>query len=166
MKALFVKTIALAVVFLTSTMNANLSAKTKYVVNYETENSRITSKTVYTYNGTLHNHVKYNYNYGTDGLIANKEAFRWNESGQNWEPYYLIAYTYSENEDAIELALWHPDEKTYSQLKERNVYQKNGSKAPVSCSKYKWRNESKTWNFTNKIEYNTPVNTLAYADIE
>ncbi len=161
MRTTFMKSAAFMILLLTGVMSTNLFAGNKYVVNYETENNRITAKIVYVNDGTLHQHIKYSYTYDNEGRIAEKEALKWNERKSKWLPYYLHTYSYTPNSFAIEFAAWNPKAKTYNNAKERNVYQTNENNSPVSCMRYQWESETGTWNLINKINYINNVNLYA-----
>ncbi len=166
MKTTFVKTVALAIMMLTGLTGANLFAGNKYVVNYETENNRVSSKIVYIYNGSLQQHMKYNYSYDIDGRVIEKESLKWNKENQEWTPYYINTFSYRETSFVIDFAVWNPKDKVYNQQKARNVYQMNEESNPVSCAQYIWKGDSETWNFINKINYQESGNIYASSEIK
>ncbi len=113
MKTTFVKSAALVILLLVGAMNTNLFAGEKYVVNYETEGDRVTSKIVYINDGTLRQHMRYNYKYNDEGKVIEKETLKWNNKKSEWSPYYRHTYSYMAEGYVIEYAAWNPKTKAY-----------------------------------------------------
>ncbi|MCD8135983.1 MAG: DUF3836 domain-containing protein [Parabacteroides gordonii] len=66
--------------------------------------------------GLLNKQVKYEFTYNDNGKVAEKKAYRWNQSKETWDPYYLISYQYNEAKGEINsvYGMWNKKKKDFS----------------------------------------------------
>ncbi len=133
MKTAFVKTIALVAMLVAGSATSNLRAEDdRYVVNYETVNEQVVSKTVYLNDGGLQPYLKYNFAYNKDGKVSEQEVLKWDSHKQQWAPNYKQSYTYTDHGYTIEHAAWNPKAKEYNLEKMKNEYPNEALETPVS----------------------------------
>ncbi|MCC8094431.1 MAG: DUF3836 domain-containing protein [Tannerellaceae bacterium] len=112
-----VKNMWMVIAFVTcSTMAYGISPK-NYIYDTKEENGKMVSKVVYLEDqGILDKQVMYEFSYNEEGKVAGKKAFRWNKKGNEWEPYFLITYTYENGSDEIQsvYGMWDKKKKDYS----------------------------------------------------
>lgn len=86
-----------------------------YIYDVKEENGKMVSKTVFVQkDGLLNKEVKYEFSYNTEGLITEKKMSRWDASKENWVPYFLITYAYSDDTIQSVYAMWDAKSKTFS----------------------------------------------------
>lgn len=91
----------------------------------------------------LHYHLHYNFTYDPQGRVATKEVLKWNEILQAFEKQYCLHFEYADEEVSIEYAAWNPSEKTYSDIKEKTVYQTNDDNSRYLS--YEWNKKENEW---------------------
>lgn len=88
--------LALVVLFVCSLAMSAASPR-NYLYDTKEENGKIVSKVIFLHEeGLLNKQVKYEFTYNDNGKVAEKKAYRWNQSKETWDPYYLISYQYNE----------------------------------------------------------------------
>lgn len=88
-----------------------------YLYDTKEENGKIVSKVVFLQeDGLLNKQVKYEFTYNEAGKVAEKKAYRWNKSIDEWEPYYLISYQYDSESNQIhsDYGMWNKKKKDFS----------------------------------------------------
>lgn len=88
-----------------------------YLYDTKEENGKIVSKVIFLQeDGLLNKQVKYEFTYNEAGKVAEKKAYRWNDSREQWDPYYLISYQYEETSDNIHsnYGMWNSKKSDYS----------------------------------------------------
>lgn len=88
-----------------------------YLYDTKEENGKIISKVVFLQeDGLLNKQVKYEFTYNEAGKVAEKKAYRWNKSTDEWEPYYLISYQYDTEDGTIhsDYGMWNKKKKDFS----------------------------------------------------
>lgn len=89
------------------------SAKT-YMYDTKEENGKVISKVVFVQeNGLLNREVMYEFSYNNDGKVSEKKAFRWNEKTNEWTPYYLMTYQYTDDTIQSEYKIWDKKKQSY-----------------------------------------------------
>lgn len=87
-----------------------------YLYDTKQENGKIVSKVIFVQeNGLLNKQIKYEFSYNEAGKVAEKKAYRWNGTTEEWEPFYLISYEY-DGQDAIrsQYGMWDKKKKDFS----------------------------------------------------
>jgi hypothetical protein len=88
-----------------------------YMYDTKEENGKIVSKTIFLQKeGLLDKQLKYDFVYNENGKVIEKKACRWNNSQNEWEPFYLISYQYGQEEGNIRsvYAMWNKNTNDYS----------------------------------------------------
>ena len=108
--------LSLVVLFVCSLAMSAASPR-NYLYDTKEENGKIVSKVVFLQEeGLLNKQVKYEFTYNDNGRVAEKKAYRWNQSKETWDPYYLISYQYNEEKGEINsvYGMWNKKKKDYS----------------------------------------------------
>lgn len=93
--------LVLAVMFLCN-LAMNAVSPREYMYDTKEENGKIVSKVIFLNdNGLLNKEVKYEFSYNGDGKVAEKKAYRWDKSKDEWVPYYLTSYTYNADRKSV-----------------------------------------------------------------
>lgn len=117
MKALVLrKEILSLVVLFVCSMAMSAASPKNYLYDTKEENGKIISKVIFLQEeGLLNKQVKYEFTYNDNGKVAEKKAYRWNQSKETWDPYYLISYQYNEDGNITsEYGMWNKKKKDYS----------------------------------------------------
>lgn len=120
----------------------------KFAYNTETSEGRVETKTVFKVenNKFLHRHLKYNYIYDNSGRISQKEVLKWNETTQSFEKHHSLNFFYTDDV-TVEYALWNEQSNSYTDIKQKAVYQQTDSSALRYLS-YEWSDKNNDWNLT------------------
>lgn len=139
-KGLF-RAVVLVAIFIVSGTNSFMKAQEKnFVTNEEVVNNIVKSRTVYRLSeGTLYHHMKYDFTYDDQNRMTSREAFKWDAQNNSWSPFFMITYTYSEKEMAVQYARWNQKSKSYDLAMEKSVYELNKENIPVAYYNYKWK---------------------------
>ena len=108
--------LALVVLFVCSLAMSAASPR-NYLYDTKEENGKIVSKFIFLHEeGLLNKQVKYEFTYNDNGKVAEKKAYRWNQSKETWDPYYLISYQYNEEKGEINsvYGMWNKKKKDFS----------------------------------------------------
>lgn len=107
--------LSLVVLFICS-MAMSAASPRNYLYDTKEENGKIVSKVIFLQeDGLLNKQVKYEFTYNDNGKVAEKKAYRWNQSKETWDPYYLISYQYNEDGNITsEYGMWDKKKKDYS----------------------------------------------------
>lgn len=107
--------LSLVVLFICS-MAMSAASPRNYLYDTKEENGKIVSKVIFLQeDGLLNKQVKYEFTYNDNGKVAEKKAYRWNQSKDTWDPYYLISYQYNEDGNITsEYGMWDKKKKDYS----------------------------------------------------
>lgn len=108
--------LALVVLFVCSLAMSAASPR-NYLYDTKEENGKIVSKVIFLQEeGLLNKQVKYEFIYNDNGKVAEKKAYRWNQSKETWDPYYLISYQYNEEKGEINsvYGMWDKKKKDFS----------------------------------------------------
>lgn len=108
--------LALVVLFVCSLAMSAASPR-NYLYDTKEENGKIVSKVIFLHEeGLLNRQVKYEFTYNDNGKVAEKKAYRWNQSKETWDPYYLISYQYNEEKGEINsvYGMWNKKKKDFS----------------------------------------------------
>lgn len=107
--------LSLVVLFICS-MAMSAASPRNYLYDTKEENGKIVSKVIFLQeDGLLNKQVKYEFTYNDNGKVAEKKAYRWNQSKDTWDPYYLISYQYNEDGNITsEYGMWNKKKKDYS----------------------------------------------------
>lgn len=109
-KAFFKSSLVLMFLFIGSMTIGAVSPKT-YLYDTKEENGKVISKVVFAQeNGLLNREVRYEFSYNDEGKVSEKKAFRWDKNTNDWAPYYLMTYRYSDDTIHSEYKVW--DKKT------------------------------------------------------
>ena len=149
MKTLVVS-ILLAIAYFTNQASAATIKNNEtlnFAYNYEMNGSQIASKIVFKVESEkyLKQYLKYNYTYDADGRVLQKEVLKWNETSRNFEKQYCLNLNYAEKEVSIELVSWNAKQQTYSNVKEKAVYQLSDVDSSVNYTSYLWNEKESTW---------------------
>lgn len=108
--------LSLVVLFICSLAMSAASPR-NYLYDTKEENGKIVSKVIFLQEeGLLNKQVKYEFTYNDNGKVAEKKAYRWNQSKETWDPYYLISYQYNEETGEINsvYGMWNKKKKDFS----------------------------------------------------
>lgn len=106
---------ALIVAFMCS-MSINAVAQKNYIHDTKEENGKVVSKVIFLQDGDLLNkELRYKFKYNDEGQVIEKKACRWNSAREDWEPLFLITYTY-DGDGVINshYGMWDKKKKDYS----------------------------------------------------
>lgn len=109
----------LAIILFTFMCSLTIQAASprNYLYDTKEENGKIVSKVIFLQEeGLLNKQVKYEFAYNEAGKVAEKKAYRWNNSREQWDPYYLISYQYDETSGDIHsnYGMWDSQKKDFS----------------------------------------------------
>ncbi len=143
MKAL-VMTLVFAATGMVNMVAGNIDGNFAY--NTETENGQVKSQTVYKVEDGkyLKPHLKYNFTYDAENLLMQKEVLKWDVINSVYQRSYCLNYHHTDSETGIELALWNDTENTYSDVKEKTVYQTGDW--GMNYLSYEWDEQTEAWN--------------------
>ncbi len=111
------KEILTLVVLFVCSLAMNAASPRNYLYDTKEENGKIVSKVIFLQEeGLLNKQVKYEFTYNDNGKVAEKKAYRWNQSKETWDPYYLISYQYNEEKGEINsvYGMWNKKKKDFS----------------------------------------------------
>ncbi|KKB46492.1 hypothetical protein HMPREF1212_03986 [Parabacteroides sp. HGS0025] len=111
------KEILTLVVLFVCSLAMNAASPRNYLYDTKEENGKIVSKVIFLQEeGLLNKQVKYEFTYNDNGKVAEKKAYRWNQSKETWDPYYLISYQYNEAKGEINsvYGMWNKKKKDFS----------------------------------------------------
>lgn len=122
-------------------------APQRFAYNYEMNDGRIVSETIFKVEAQkyLHQHLKYSYTYDAEGHLLQKEVLKWNPATDMFEKYYCLNFAYADKEVSIEHALWNPKQKAYMDIQHRAVYQLSDANVAVNYMSYKWNGKDHSW---------------------
>lgn len=153
MKTSLLKSVVLSVLVLAGTLTSGVYAQDNLVRNDVMNGDLVVSTTVYKNEGSLVNHLKYDYKYDGEKRITEKEAFKWDSRKSEWKPYYKISYTYTDDSIVMDYGKWNAKDKSYSLDKERTVYQVDEFSMPVSYEKMKMNENGTSWIIVDNAQY-------------
>lgn len=105
------------VVLFVCSLAMSAASPRNYLYDTKEENGKIVSKVIFLQEeGLLNKQVKYEFTYNDNGKVAEKKAYRWNQSKETWDPYYLISYQYNEEKGEINsvYGMWNKKKKDFS----------------------------------------------------
>ena len=108
--------IALVFAFLCNLTISAVSPK-DYLYDTKEENGKVISKVIYLQeDGLLNKQVRYEFQYNANGKVSEKTAYRWNDSKDEWVPFYQITYQYDDAKGEIHTnyGMWDSKKKDYS----------------------------------------------------
>lgn len=111
------KEILTLVVLFVCSLAMSAASPRNYLYDTKEENGKIVSKVIFLQeDGFLNKQVKYEFTYNDKGKVAEKKAYRWNQSKETWDPYYLISYQYNEEKGEINsvYGMWDKKKKDFS----------------------------------------------------
>lgn len=154
------KSLVMAVIFAANGLVSFATGMTdKFAYNYQVDDdNRVTSELVYKSEGKyLKHHLKYDYTYDEAGRVVEKEAFKWNDIRQAYQPYYCMTYAYDAEGVALEYAAWDGEAQAYSAGRQRAVYNLTG--AGLLYQAYEWDALLNGWQLLadHSLEGNTPL---------
>ena len=115
--SVFSKCLFMLVLLLTGSLAMSAVTPKDYMYDTKEENGKIVSKVVFVNdNGFLKNELKYEFAYNADGKVSEKKAYRWDKGSEEWTPFYLISYTYDNQNGEIhsEYGMWDKKKKNYT----------------------------------------------------
>lgn len=147
------KALVLSVVIaMTSVVNAVSGNKVNEFAYNSKENNleQVESQTVFKVENQkfLQNHLQYNFIYDNKGRVSKKEVMKWNEIMQVFEKQYCLNFNYTGEEVSIEYATWNKNEKAYSDIKEKAIYQT--SENNLRYLGYEWNSKESKWNLVTE----------------
>jgi len=89
--------------------------------------------------------LKYEFQYGNNGEVTEKKAYRWNEKSESWTPYYVITFSSSESGSVMQYAQWNNQSGEYNLNQQKTVYHIDAMNEVVSYISYKWNSEQNQW---------------------
>ena len=127
------KTLVMSLVIAaTSVLNATSATAPSqgFAYNADTDSAGVTTQYVYkkTPDGRyLNHHLKHRYTYDAAHRLLSRETLRWDAASGDYRPAYALRYTYADDASvAVELALWNPQARDYTDLREKAVYVADG----------------------------------------
>lgn len=131
MRTSFINKIVLGICFVfVCSMSISAVSPKNYLHDTKEKDGKIVEKTIFLeQNGLLNQQVRYEFTYNEDGKVGEKKAFRWNKSSGNWDPFYLITYSYNNENGNIHSVYKMWDKKT-------NAYSLNVQEMTAEASAY------------------------------
>lgn len=131
-------------------LSATISVNAQFAYNAEENGNNESSKIIYRVDKSgkyLFRHLKYNFVYDEQNRPVEKEALKWNDDKQKWEPYYRLYYQYNSAEMGcnVEYARWDGRTNSYSDSLEKAEYLSVNGKL-LSYQSYKRDERTKDWN--------------------
>lgn len=151
MKTTLLKAVVCVTLVLIGSLNVDLKAQDKFFTNDVVTDGVVTSKMIYRHNGSLYNHMKYDFSYDEQGRVTEKEAFKWNSAKSEWMPYYKINLSYADDQVVMDYAKWNERKKVYDEAQEKNIYELDGMNTPVALHSYKWDSRNDDWKMIDTI---------------
>ncbi len=111
------KSLVLMAMLFISNMFMNAASPRQYLYDTKEENGKIVSKVVFLNNdGYLNKEIKFVFTYDSNGKVAEKKAYRWDKDKEDWNPFYLITYTYDEPNGEIHsvYGMWDKKKKEFT----------------------------------------------------
>ena len=155
MKTTLLKAVVCVTLVFASVLNSNVMAQDKFVTNDVMDGELVASKVIYRHDGMLYRHMKNNFKYDDQNRVVEKEALKWDSSKETWVPYTKTTMTYSSDQVMMSLAKWDEKGKMYSEAKEKNVYELDGSNTPVAYQNYKWNDRNDEWKIVEDVRFST-----------
>lgn len=112
------------------------------------------SETVFTIDETgkyLTPKIKYEFDKDANGVVTAKKAYRWNAAKAEWNNYYIISYTAVDNDTILEFAQWDEKTGTYTQNRQKAVYNRDATNQLFACHVYNWNSSVGTWDLSKQL---------------
>lgn len=129
------KAVAFVAMIIVSVMGSEVKAQdNNFITNEEVKNEMVVAKTIFKQDGNqLYRHMRYEFTYDNQKRLAGKEAYKWNSSRDQWEPYFKMSYQYGEDEITMSYARWNESHKEFDKDMKKSIYKLNDDNMPVAC---------------------------------
>lgn len=129
------KAVAFVAMIIVSVMGSEVKAQdNNFITNEEVKNEMVVAKTIFKQDGNqLYRHMRYEFTYDNQKRLVGKEAYKWNSSRDQWEPYFKMSYQYGEDEITMSYARWNESHKEFDKDMKKSIYKLNDDNMPVAC---------------------------------
>lgn len=156
-------TIVTAATLLNMYFNVQVTGTSQNYYNPNIENGQVKSVEIYNSNGSmLDRNLKCFFTYDDQNRLVSKQAMKWNEQKEAYEPYYLQSYYYGDNGYTVDYCRWNNRTQNYELASERIEYTTldNGI---IAVSHYKQDDAKSDWALVNRFVEMTVANENLWA---